>query len=64
LEYRLDGVENVEYFGSGEVLRVPMGVEHRPVAKPGTETLIFERESVINAGAVVDEHLADAAVRI
>lgn len=38
----------------GELLVVPRGVEHRPVAAAGTEVLIFEPAGVLNTGNVVD----------
>jgi mannose-6-phosphate isomerase-like protein (cupin superfamily) len=63
MEYRLDGESYVERFGPGEMLRIPSGVAHRPVADVGTEILLFERESVVNTGTVVDESLTNAAVR-
>jgi len=64
MEYRLGGESYVERFGPGEMLRVPSGVAHRPVADAGTEILLFERESVVNTGAVIDASLTNAAVRI
>ena len=63
MEYRSEGVEHVERFGPGELLRVPKGVEHRPVADAGTELLLFERELLVNTGAVVSER-TKAAERI
>jgi mannose-6-phosphate isomerase-like protein (cupin superfamily) len=38
----------------GELLVVPRGVEHRPVAAAGTEVLRFEPAGVLNSGNVVD----------
>jgi len=64
MEYRREGVESVERFGPGEMLRVPKGVEHRPVADENTEILLFEREAVVNTGAVVDQAFTNPAVRI
>ena len=55
MEYRIGGIERVERFGPGELLRVPKGVDHRPVADAGTELLLFERESLVNTGTVVSE---------
>lgn len=37
MHYRLDGTEKVVEFGSGELLVVPHGVEHKPVAQPDTD---------------------------
>ena len=38
----------------GELLVVPKGVEHRPVAEPAAEVLIFEPAGVLNTGDMVD----------
>jgi len=64
MDYRLDGVEYVEKFGPGEMLRVPKGMHHRPVAEQGTGMLLFEREAVSNTGAVIHASLTNAAVKI
>jgi mannose-6-phosphate isomerase-like protein (cupin superfamily) len=53
MHYLADGVECVESFGKGELLRVPHGVEHKPVAAPGTEMLLIERTATINTGNVL-----------
>jgi mannose-6-phosphate isomerase-like protein (cupin superfamily) len=42
--------------GPGEMLVVPRGVEHRPVAPVETHVLLFEPASTLNTGDVVDEH--------
>ncbi|MDB5072384.1 MAG: cupin 2 conserved barrel protein [Candidatus Eremiobacteraeota bacterium] len=57
MHYLRDGVEEVERFGAGELLRVPHGVEHKPVAEPGTEIVLFERDDVVNTGNVHDDRL-------
>ncbi len=64
MHYRFCDAENVERFTAGELLRVPRGMEPRPVADDGTEILIFERETVLNTGTVVDEAFTKTAVRI
>jgi mannose-6-phosphate isomerase-like protein (cupin superfamily) len=56
MHYRLDGAERVESFGPGELLMVPSGVEHMPVAETGTEVLLIERADLLNTGNVVDSH--------
>ena len=55
MHYLHDGIEDVETFGAGELLRVPRGVEHKPVAEPGTEMILFERAGVINTGNIHDD---------
>ncbi len=64
MRYRIGDAERLERFTAGEMLRIPKGMEHQPVADDGTEILIFEREAVVNTGVVVDEVLPNAAVRI
>ena len=39
----------------GEMLIVPMGVEHRPVAKEEVWVLLFEPASTLNTGNLVNE---------
>ena len=50
--YRLNGIEEQVDFGPGELLRIPRGVEHKPIAKPGTEMLLFERADLLNTGNI------------
>lgn len=40
--------------GPGELIVVPRGVEHRPVAEEGAEVVLFEPADVLNTGNVVD----------
>jgi len=54
MHYLDDGVERVESFGENELLRVPHGVEHKPVAAPGTELMLIERLETPNTGNVTD----------
>jgi mannose-6-phosphate isomerase-like protein (cupin superfamily) len=55
MKYRSDGQELEEAFGPGELLRVPRGVEHMPIALPGTELILFERADLVNTGNVENE---------
>lgn len=48
----------------GELIVVPKGVEHRPVAAPGTSILLFEPASTLNTGNVRDERTVDVPQRI
>ena len=52
--YLDDGVERVESFREGELLPVPHGIEHKPVAYPGTELMLIERLETSNTGNVVE----------
>jgi mannose-6-phosphate isomerase-like protein (cupin superfamily) len=50
MEFRDRAVE----LGPGELIVVPKGVEHRPVAEPTAQVLLFEPADVLNTGNVVD----------
>lgn len=43
-----DGVVDL---GPGELVVVPHGVEHRPVAQPTADVLLFERATTVNTGS-------------
>ena len=49
IEFRDGAVE----LGAGELLVVPRGVEHRPVAEEEVELLLFEPAATRNTGNVV-----------
>lgn len=53
IEFRDGDVE----LGPGEMIVVPAGVEHRPVAEEGAVVLLFERAGLRNTGNVVDDEL-------
>jgi len=53
IEFRDHRVE----LGPGEMLVVPRGVEHRPVAAEEASILLFEKAGLRNTGNVVDERL-------
>lgn len=55
MHYVRDGRPEVVTFGPGELLLVPRGTEHKPVAEAGTEIILFEREAVVNTGNVADD---------
>lgn len=49
----------------GELVVIPRGVEHRPVAADGdVEVLLFEPASTLNTGNVRDDRTVDAPARI
>jgi len=48
----------------GELIVVPRGVEHRPVADPGTSILLFEPASTLNTGNVRNERTVEILKRI
>ena len=48
----------------GEMVVVPRGVEHRPVAEEEVELLLFEPAATLNTGNVIDERTVPAPERI
>jgi mannose-6-phosphate isomerase-like protein (cupin superfamily) len=50
--------------GPGEMIVVPRGVEHRPVAPVETAILLFEPAGTLNTGNVRNERTVDAPARI
>lgn len=51
--------------GPGELIIVPRGVEHRPVAETGdTHVVLIEPKSTLNTGNVRDERTLDQLERI
>ena len=55
MEYREDGAEKSEWIEEGELIVVPHGVEHRPVADDECEVLLFEPVSTLNTGNTENE---------
>ena len=49
--------DRTEALGAGEMLVIPKGVEHRPVAAEEVEMIVFEPAGVRNTGDVVHEKL-------
>jgi mannose-6-phosphate isomerase-like protein (cupin superfamily) len=61
MEFRDRAVE----VGEGELIVVPRGVEHRPVAEDDVvEVLLFEPSGTLNTGNVRDERTIDEPERI
>ncbi len=52
---RMEFREAAEELGPGELIVVPHGIEHRPVALPTCSVLLFEPASTLNTGDVVNE---------
>jgi len=58
LEYRELGEGDVDrslWLEQGEMIIVPRGVEHRPVAEEECHVLLFEPASTLNTGNIEDE---------
>jgi mannose-6-phosphate isomerase-like protein (cupin superfamily) len=49
---------------AGELLVVPKGVEHRPVAEGETHVVLIEPKTTLNTGNVRDERTVDELERI
>ena len=48
---RIDLVDGAVDLGPGELVVVPRGVEHRPVALPTANVVLFERATTVNTGS-------------
>ena len=55
MEYREAEVEQSVWIEPGELIVVPRGVEHRPVADDECEVLLFEPVSTLNTGNTENE---------
>ena len=53
--FRMDFHDRQVWLDEGELLIVPRGVEHRPVAPEEVHVLLFEPASTLNTGNVTDE---------
>ena len=60
MEFR-DGVVEL---GAGEMIVVPRGVEHRPVAPEEVEVLLFEPAGTLNTGNLVNERTVAEPARL
>lgn len=52
------------HLGEGELLIIPKGVEHRPMAEQEAHVLLLERASILNTGDMVANELTHAALDI
>jgi mannose-6-phosphate isomerase-like protein (cupin superfamily) len=53
--FRMDFRDRQVWLEEGEMLVVPRGVEHRPVAEEEVEILLFEPASTLNTGNAEDD---------
>ena len=53
--FRMELRDRHIWLEEGEILVVPRGVEHRPVADAEVEILLFEPASTLNTGNAVDD---------
>lgn len=62
--FRMELREGDVELEAGELLIVPRGVEHRPVADEEVEVLLFEPAGTVNTGNVRDERTVDELERL
>ena len=62
--FRMEFRDRVVELGEGELLIVPHGVEHRPVADAECAVLLFEPAGTLNTGNVRTERTLDALEHI
>ncbi|HEY1654470.1 MAG TPA: cupin domain-containing protein [Candidatus Tumulicola sp.] len=61
MHYRDGDRDRIERFGPGEFLIVPHGVDHKPVALPGTKLVLVEPKTTKNTGTAGGDRTAAAA---
>jgi mannose-6-phosphate isomerase-like protein (cupin superfamily) len=54
-QFRMEFRDRTVELSAGELIIVPRGVEHRPVAEQEVEVMLFEPASVLNTGNVQNE---------
>ena len=62
--FRMEFRDHHVWLEEGELLIVPRGVEHRPVAEAETHVLVFEPVSTLNTGNVRNERTITVLDRI
>ena len=55
MEFREGAEERSVWIEEGELIIVPRGIEHRPVADREAEVMLFEPASTLNTGNVSNE---------
>lgn len=62
--FRMEFRDRAVELGPGEMIIVPRGVEHRPVADDEAEIVLFEPASTLNTGNVVNERTVLSPARL
>ena len=62
--FRMEFRDRVVELAAGEMIVVPRGVEHRPVADEEVEVLLFEPASTLNTGNVRNERTLERLERL
>lgn len=52
--------DRTEILNEGDMFIVPKGIEHRPVAEEEVHIMLFEPESTVNTGEIVNERTVEA----
>lgn len=61
---RMEFRDRVIELGPGQMIVVPRGVEHRPVADEETEIVLFEPAGTLNTGNVTNERTVHDLTRV
>jgi mannose-6-phosphate isomerase-like protein (cupin superfamily) len=62
--FRMEFRDRVVEVGEGEMIVVPRGVEHRPVADEEVEVVLFEPAGTLNTGNVINERTIAEPARV
>ena len=62
--FRMEFRDRVVELRPGDLIVVPRGVEHRPVAEDEVEILLFEPAGTLNTGNVRDARTVDVLARL
>ena len=62
--FRMEFRDRVVELGPGDLIVVPRGVEHRPVADEEVEVVLFEPATTLNTGNVRDARTLDTLERL
>ena len=54
-KFRMEFRDKTVHLGPGDLIVVPRGVEHRPVAEGEAEVILFEPADTLNTGNVTDD---------
>ena len=62
--FRMEFRDRTVELGAGEMIVVPRGVEHRPVADEEVEVVLFEPAGTLNTGNVIDDRTVREPARV
>ena len=62
--FRMEFRDRTVDVGPGEMIVVPLGVEHRPVADDEVEVVLFEPAGTLNTGNVINERTVQEPAQI